>query len=326
MSFDDLNGGADNIMYMGKYDPNAPKFEAYSAFKLWNFGFKTSPKDGVNIAHSKTTQHKFKWANGDYATEEKSATKLGMKKSDVQFDIAAANDKWSVKAATPLVKDDWNVDGSVNVEHKPTKEYKGEVAFGVESPDLGGAKLNMNFSAEYKNALNAEKKEWEQSKLMKLDACANIDGDWHVGACMEHDTAALGGVQAGISKNDDGNCYWMIYDAASDDEVSHKHVKVGCKVTQKSFTHAYEAKYFMDGEKHKRLNDWPLQVVFSGNYKLSKATSFGYSVEAREYMHGQCKFNHAVDKNWKVAAHQSYDMSKKAEKPYNLGFDVTYTL
>jgi hypothetical protein len=51
MSFDDINNGADMVMYMGKYDPNLPKFESYAPFKYLTYNFKTAPKDGITLSH-----------------------------------------------------------------------------------------------------------------------------------------------------------------------------------------------------------------------------------------------------------------------------------
>jgi len=49
----------------------------------------------------------------------KTSTKFGLKHDDVKFDIAATNDKWSLKVSAPISKDEWKVDGSVNYEEKP---------------------------------------------------------------------------------------------------------------------------------------------------------------------------------------------------------------
>lgn len=69
-----------------------------------------------------------------------------MKHDDVKIDMSAANDKWSVKAAKPLVSDDWKVAGSVMVEGKPNASMKGEMNFDVNSPEMSGARVNMNVS------------------------------------------------------------------------------------------------------------------------------------------------------------------------------------
>ena len=97
------------------------------------------------MAHSWTQQQE--WTGDKYAQAIKNATKIGMKHSDTNFDLAAANDKWSFKAGHPLVSDDWKVNGSVNVEQKPAKnETKVTVASTVTSPDMSGAKAFMNVS------------------------------------------------------------------------------------------------------------------------------------------------------------------------------------
>lgn len=62
-------------------------------------------------------------------------------------------------------------------------------------------------------------------------------------------------------------------------------------------------------------NKWP----------VSDKTTVTSMVELGEAVHGQMKVQHKVDKNWTVAAHQSYNVAAKGDK-YNLGFDVAYTL
>ena len=78
------------------------------------------------------------WAKDKYDEAKKSSTKVGWKHDDLKFDVAATNDKYSVKVASPLVKDDWKVDGSLAYEEKPTKSCKVTAEVGAESPDMGG--------------------------------------------------------------------------------------------------------------------------------------------------------------------------------------------
>jgi hypothetical protein len=87
---------------------------------------------------------------GKYDVAEKTATKVGLKHGDAKWDVAAANDKWSVKVGGPLVKDDWKVNGAILVENKPAKnETKVEVSSNVTSPELGGhAKVFVNVSLQ----------------------------------------------------------------------------------------------------------------------------------------------------------------------------------
>lgn len=41
------NARCADVMYMGKYDANLPDFEQLAAFKMFNWNFKTAPKDGI---------------------------------------------------------------------------------------------------------------------------------------------------------------------------------------------------------------------------------------------------------------------------------------
>lgn len=244
-----------------------------------------------------------------------------MKHSDVQVDIAAANDKWSLKVAKPLSEDDWKVDGSLAVEHKIGKSQKGNLDLGIDSPDMSGTKLNMNLGLEHEKKPD-DKGAWnKQATTIKFDMCANVEKDYFIGAAIEHDTKELAGASMGVSKQDDGNCYWLGYNHGD------KFVNAGCRVhnADANFTHAYEAKYYMDKDHQKKFYDQPVKLAFAGKYQLNKATGFGYSLECGAFNHAQAKWEHKVDKNWKVSAHQSYDMAQK-NKPYNLGFDVAYTL
>lgn len=58
----------------------------------------------------------------------------------------------------------------------------------------------------------------------------------------------------------------------------------------------------------------------------------GYMIELSEKPHAIAKWEHKVNKNWKVAAVQSYNMNHvgkdKGSVPdaYQVGFDVNYTL
>jgi hypothetical protein len=62
--------------------------------------------------------------------------------------VTAANDKWSVKASGPLVKDDWKINGSALFEGKPAKkEWKAELSTSITSPDFSGVKAFVNVSA-----------------------------------------------------------------------------------------------------------------------------------------------------------------------------------
>lgn len=157
-SYDDLISDASAIMYMNKYSSGAVKdVSKHEAFKLWNFNFKAAPKAGVSVAHNWTRQQE--WTKDDkYAVKEKNATKLGWKHDDIKTDVAAANDKYSIKISSPLVKDDWKVDGSLAWEEKPTASRKINADVSIVSPDMSGATLVMDIGAEQE--IKFEKKEW----------------------------------------------------------------------------------------------------------------------------------------------------------------------
>lgn len=338
MSFDDINNGADSVMYMGKYDAMAPDFEALSGFKLFAFNFKAAPKEGITMSHSKITEHK--WAfdaeKGDYKSVEKSNSKMSMKQLDTNIDLQAANDKWSARFTREIPAGDWQVDGRFFIENKCTKEWKYEAAVESQSPDLGGFKLNANVSAELDKQKGNSKGQWTQeAKQVAMDACVQVENDYFVGAAWkvnmnlpdqsklkeEEKQSKICEIQVGAGANMDDNNFWAMYD------VENKQAKAGCQIKNKEvgFTHAYELKHY-GAENAKYFKDYPVAIALGGKYQLSKATSFAYALDLSKQIHGQAKFTHKLDKNWQWSAHQSYDMGKKAEKPYNLGFDVTYTL
>jgi hypothetical protein len=124
---------------------------------------------------------------------------------------------------------------------------------------------------------------------------------------------------------DDKNV-WMNYD------VDNQQAKAGCQIKNKDagFTHAYEAKYFGAKDKDNKAQEFfqgqPVKLAAGGRYQLNKSTGFNYAVEFSNTIHAQWKWDHKVDKNWKVAGHQSFDMANKGKQPYNIGIDVTYTL
>jgi len=87
------------------------------------------------------------WTGDKYSQAVKNATKVGIKHADTKWDVAAANDKWSVKIGHPLYSDDWKVNGSVNVEGKPAKkETKVTAESSIVSPDFSGVKAFANVS------------------------------------------------------------------------------------------------------------------------------------------------------------------------------------
>jgi len=315
-SFDDNISDANGIMYLNKYEGADNGKQA--AFKLWNFGLKAAPKAGVSIAHSWTRQ-----VTNDGKADviaEKNASKVGFKHDDAKWDVAAAQDKWSVKLSGPLSKEDWKVDGSVMYEEKPNKSRKVEASAGVESPDMSGTNICANMSVE--SVWNMKDKKWTTGNpTIKFDANVNFEKDFYVGFAAETDTKELSGLDFAAVNTNEGNKYWAGYDH------SNKFIKAGCLIryAEKNFTHAYEARYALEDKKS--FFDQPVTIGAGGKYILSKETTMGYSVELSAEPHAQAKFEHKLDKNWKVAAHQSFDCNQAAGKaPYKLGFDVAYTL
>jgi len=71
-----------------------------------------------------------------------------MKHDDVKVDMAATDAKYSIKVASPLVTDDWKVDGSVAFEEKPQKSRKVTFEAGIESPDMGGVVAAVGVSTK----------------------------------------------------------------------------------------------------------------------------------------------------------------------------------
>lgn len=325
-SYDDMISDANGIMYQGKYDHAASKAnDKLSAFKLWNFGFKAAPKAGVSVAHSYTQQQS--WDDKSKAQKEamKNATKLGMKHDDIKFDVAAANDKYSVKMTSPIATDDWKVDGDLMWEEKPGKSRKVEANVSVESPDMSGAVAAINVGVC--QDMNKEKEGWKNEKpVVSMDACINFEKDWFVGFVGEHDTEKADGLEVTAMKKDGDNKFWMGYNHSSE------FAKAGCLINyaDKNFTHAYEGRYNLDKDAAKGFQGLPVSLVAGGKYVLSKQTSMGYMVELAENAHSIAKWEHKIDKNWKVSATQSYDMNqvgkKEAPAPYQVGFDVAYTL
>lgn len=313
-SYDDMCNDANGIMYLGKY--KGSENDAEADFKKWNFGFKAAPKSTVSIAHSWTQNAKYDAKEKCDKESVKSATKLGMKHDDLKWDIAAANDKYSVKVSSPLVKDDWKVKGSLMWEEKPGNTKKIEACAEIESPDMSGATIVSNLTVEQELD-----KEYKTAKpVIKFDANVNVEKDYNIGFAVEHDTADLKGCDAAVSKVDGVNKYWLGYDH------SNQFAKLGCLIhySDKSFTHAYEARYGLGADAKKRFQDLPLTVAAGGKYALSGQTSMSYAAEFGAATHGQAKFEHKIDKNWKVSAHQSFDCNKN--NLYRTGFDVNYTL
>jgi len=321
-SYDDFIGDATAMMYMNKYDFGAEKNGSkLAAFKLWNLNFKAAPKANVSVAHNMTKQQT--WNKDKYDNAEKTATKIGFKHDDVKIDVAATNDKYSVKVASPIATDDWKVDGSLAYEEKPTKSYKVSGEAGIESPDMGGcvAAIGVSVDQEWKM-----KKEWEMEKPSVSMNCGvhHKEQDAMFGFAVETDAKELTASEVMLMKKDDGNKYWMGYNHGD------KFAQAGCLINNKEskFVHAYEARYHLEAESApQKAFGQPMSIVAGGKYTLSDKTTMNYSMEMGTMPSAQAKFVHKLDKNWSVASHQSFNIADvEAKHPYQLGFDVNYTL
>lgn len=162
---------------------------------------------------------------------------------------------------------------------------------------------------------------------INFDANINFERDYYVGATLEHDTQKLTESAVSFVKKDDskGNLYWLTYNATKTS------VGVGCLVRyfDKNFTHAYEAKYDHSNKAPLALFAQPLVLGGGGKYVLSRDSTLTYSLEFAKETSGQVKFDHKLDKNWKVSILQSFDCDRLAagkRAPYDLGFNVAYTL
>lgn len=322
---------ASNMMYQSKYNDDWKP----EAFKLWNVSVSAKPKSNVTMSHTWTKQQEWAVKNNDkgeqvsadYKVSEKTASKLGFKHDDVKFDVAVANDKWSVKASGNLVNDDWKVDGSAMYEDKPGAQWKAEFATAVASPDMSGVKMNMNMSVEQVSKLSTKdgKAEWtNQNPTLKMSTNVNFEKDYHLGAAVEHDTKDLKKCDVGLMKKEDGNKYWIGYN------VKSPLVRVGCAVhyADKNFTHVYEARYDHANKADKQFMSQPIRVAAGGQYVLSDASTMVYGMEMGKASNWQMKWAHKLDKNWKVSINQHFDCNRLESKQnnYDLGFDIAYTL
>jgi len=326
-SYDDFISDATGMMYLNKYDFAAQKNGTkLAAFKLWNLNFKAAPKAGVSIAHNKTTEQSWNTTSESYDVVEKNSTKVGMKHDDVKVDMAATDAKYSIKVASPLVTDDWKVDGSVAFEEKPQKSRKVTVEAGIESPDMGGvvAAVGLSVDQEWKHAKDWERKDHNASMNAGLH---HAEQNAFLGFSVETDGKDLTASEVMVMKKDEGNKFWAGFNNGD------QFVQAGALINdaEKKFTHAYEVRFHMDEKKAKQqfygMFNTPSSFVTGGKYVLSDKTTMNYSAEFKFFAHAQAKFTHKLDSNWTVAAHQSFNSNKVDTKhPYQLGFDVNYSL
>jgi len=130
-----------------------------------------------------------------------------------------------------------------------------------------------------------------------------------------------------IMKKDGDNKFWLGYDHG------YSFTQAGLLIDDKEskFTFASEMRYHHDEKKAKQQQfgfmEHPLSFVFGCKHVFSDKTTMNCSAELKQRVHAQAKFTHKLDKNWTVAAHQSFNTnSDKSKHPYQLGFDVNYTL
>lgn len=233
MSFDKQLGDAKDFLYADKYDVRVKDdHQTLLPFKLWNLTLKCNPKKDLAMSHNRSMNHKWKFENGAYPTFEKTLTKLDMKEKDVSVNVEAANDRWAVKLAKPLLTDDWKVNSSVRAEGYPGTSIKGEVTFDVKSPDMSGNALNVYMQADVTNkfhkavaavakteskpAVAAKAAEWKNdAPHVKMHFNLVNDKQNHIGAMVEYQDK-LTTAEVGLARHQDGNVFWGGYHHVSE--------------------------------------------------------------------------------------------------------------
>ena len=160
---------------------------------------------------------------------------------------------------------------------------------------------------------------------MKMDANINFEKDFYLGVAVEHNSKKLTESAVSFVKKDENDKFWITYDSTSSTAGA------GCLIhyADKNFTHAYEAKYNHSNSAPLKLFAQPLSVAMVGKYILSKETALTYGIEFGKVSSAQAKYDHKINKNLKVSIKQSYDCNRLADgkrPPYDLGFDVSYTV
>lgn len=158
---------------------------------------------------------------------------------------------------------------------------------------------------------------------INVDAAVTYEKDLHLGVAASHDTKDLSGVECVVAKTDGSDKYWAGYN------VDHEQARLGCKQHQgdKGFTHVYEMRYNVKKDSPAQAWGMPMTVSAGGKYVLSDKTTCNYMLEMSEKVHSIFKWEHKMDKNWKVALTQSFNNNEVGKSdPYKLGMDVTYQL
>lgn len=313
-SYDSILSGETAMLYQGKYDENTDKaHEKSAAFKKYNLAFKAAPAKGQSVSHS--------WVQEE-SGNPKTKTAFNFKHDDLSVETVRANDKASIKVAYPLSSDDWKVDGDASYELKAGKEEKITGAVHINSPDMSGALLAVNVTAEQKKKW-ADKKWGEPALNVDFDAAVTYEKDWHVGVAGSHDTKNVSGLEFVVAKDEGKDKYWAGYN------VDSKQVKAGCKQVnaEHGFTHVYEARYNTKDGAAAQAWGHPLTLAAGGKYVLSDKTTCNYMFEQSAKPHAIFKWVHKLDKNWQVAMTQSFNHNNvEGGNPYSLGFDATYQL
>ena len=177
-----------------------------------------------------------------------------------------------------------------------------------------------------------------EKKETKVDGSINVnfEKDYYFGVLVKQDRnqgkekdtwVETVDAKVQVAGNFDGGKGWAAW--TWKDNVA----KAGCInfYKEKNFTHAYELKYYLGELKDNKKGIAGLNVegVAGGKYVLSDSSTLSYSVEAGQSVAANGKFEHKLDKNWKVAVTQQFHASRIADgkrPPYDLGFDVAYTL
>lgn len=121
----------------------------------WKFNFSTKPKKNIDLTFERKVENKqTAGAEGTPAkTEqiEKTVSKLKHGHGDCTTTMTFANDKQAFEAKAKVVDDDgWRVDTTVAGEIKQASNaWKLTGKLDIASPDMSGAKANVNLNADY---------------------------------------------------------------------------------------------------------------------------------------------------------------------------------
>jgi len=141
--------------------------------------------------------------------------------------------------------------------------------------------------------------------------------DFHLGVAGERKGADVSKLYAQFVVADKDKLYWARTD------VKDETVGVGCSIDQENRSHSHEIVY--DRKKDaKGFKDFPVEIRNGSEYKLSDATSVGFSSKLGEHLSFEVETSHKVDKNWTVSVIQNYDHSRKGSKLPLYDFSVHF--